>query len=87
MTDLYDMRGLIDFAEHYYGESQNEEEAEIADDGLHDRDDDMILELEHIVFRLRALTESGNPEYVMGVEDGMARAADMIENLIKKYEV
>ena len=45
----------------------------------------VLEELEDIVFRLRAFMESSNGDYALGVEIGMQRAADMIENVIKRH--
>jgi len=45
----------------------------------------LLVELEDIVFRLRAFMESSNGDYALGVEMGMQRAADMIENVIKRH--
>jgi len=44
-------------------------------------------ELNDICDRLRAYMESAGGEYALGVETGMARAADMIENLMKRHGV
>lgn len=43
-------------------------------------------ELEALVFKLKAFQETENGDYAMGVEVGMRRAAEMIENLIMKLE-
>ena len=46
---------------------------------------DMLLEdLENIIFKLRAFMESSGGEFAFGVETGMARAADMIENALNR---
>lgn len=44
-----------------------------------------VTELGDIVFKLRAFMESADGDYALGVESGMQRAADMIENLIRRY--
>jgi hypothetical protein len=46
----------------------------------------LILEqLNDIVFKLRAFTESVDGDYALGIETGMQRAADMIENIINQH--
>lgn len=50
------------------------------------RSDRTLLEdLGDIIFRLRAFMESNGGEYGFGVETGMGRAADMIENALKRH--
>ena len=44
-----------------------------------------VTELGDLVFKLRAFMESADGDYALGVESGMQRAADMIENLIRRY--
>jgi len=47
----------------------------------------MVNECKNIVFKLRAFMEDASGgDYALGIEIGMQRAADMIENLIKRYE-
>lgn len=47
----------------------------------------MVQECKDIVFKLRAFMEDASGgDYALGIEIGMQRAADMIENLIKRYE-
>jgi len=45
----------------------------------------LLEDLNDIVFKLRAFTESREGELGLGVELGMQRAADMIENAIKRH--
>jgi hypothetical protein len=45
----------------------------------------LLEDLGDIVFRLRAFMESNGGDYGLGVETGMARAADMIENALKRH--
>lgn len=46
----------------------------------------MILqELADVVFKLRAFMENDSGDYALGVETGMQRAADMIENVILRH--
>jgi hypothetical protein len=44
----------------------------------------LLEELSDLVFKLRAFTESADGDLGFGVEMGMQRAADMIENLINR---
>lgn len=44
-----------------------------------------IDDLRNLAFKLRAHTENDDGEYSLGVEMGMQRAADMIENLIRRH--
>jgi len=52
----------------------------------------IIEELREVIFKLRSHTENGegydgeSDEKALGVEEGMMRAADMIENLLRRYE-
>ena len=47
----------------------------------------LIADLKETVFKLRAFTETeSNDDLSFGTELGMQRAADMIENLINRYE-
>lgn len=42
-------------------------------------------DLDEIVFRLRGFMETSGGDFALGVETGMQRAADMIENLIRRH--
>lgn len=42
-------------------------------------------DLSEIIFRLRGFMETSGGEFALGVETGMQRAADMIENLIRRH--
>jgi hypothetical protein len=45
----------------------------------------LMHDLSEVVFRLRGFMETSGGEYALGVETGMQRAADMIENLIRRH--
>ncbi|RYD63841.1 MAG: hypothetical protein EOP83_11140 [Verrucomicrobiaceae bacterium] len=45
----------------------------------------IVHDLEELVFRMRGFMETETGDYALGVEMGMQRAADMIENLIHRY--
>ena len=44
-----------------------------------------VDELEDVIFRLRAFMENAGWDYALGVETGMQRAADMIENVLARH--
>jgi hypothetical protein len=47
----------------------------------------IIMECKDLVFKLRAFMEDASSgDYALGLEMGMQRAADMIENLIRRHE-
>ena len=46
----------------------------------------ILQECRDLVFKLRAFMEDSSGDYALGVEMGMQRAADMVENLIRRYE-
>ncbi len=46
----------------------------------------VISEARDLVFKLRSFMEDSAGDYALGVENGMQRAADMIENLIRRHE-
>ena len=43
-------------------------------------------DLKNVTHTLRAFMESSGGDYALGVEDGMQRAAEMIENILKRHE-
>ena len=47
--------------------------------------DDIVPDLEALVFKLRAHFENQDGDLAMGIETGMSRAADMIESLIRRH--
>lgn len=46
----------------------------------------ILSEARDIIFKLRSFMEDSSGDYALGVENGMQRAADMIENLVRRYE-
>ena len=46
----------------------------------------VLSECRDLVFKLRSCMEDSAGDYALGVETGMQRAADMIENLIRRHE-
>lgn len=45
----------------------------------------ILEELEEISFKLKSFMESETGDYALGVETGMQRAAEMIDNVIRRY--
>ena len=45
----------------------------------------LLLELNDIVFKLRAFTETNDDVLAEGIELGMQRAADMIDNMLNRH--
>lgn len=45
----------------------------------------IIVDLENAVFRMRSFCETSEGDYALGVEMGMQMCADMIDNIIKRY--
>jgi hypothetical protein len=46
----------------------------------------LLSECRDLAFKLRSTMEDSAGDYALGVETGMQRAADMIENLIRRHE-
>lgn len=46
----------------------------------------IIAELSDAIFKMRAFMETEGGDYALGVETGMLRAADMIENIINRQK-
>ena len=49
-----------------------------------DKTSSLINDLEDLIVKMRSFMESDSGEYALGVETGMQRAADMIENAIRR---
>lgn len=45
----------------------------------------IITDLEDLVFKMRSFMETAGGDYATGVEDGMQKAAEMVENLIRRH--
>lgn len=46
----------------------------------------VIEEIEEMVFKLRSYSENeGSPDYIRGVEEGLALAANMLERLLESH--
>lgn len=84
MDEFQQMRSYIMATEQMLTEDANPDELPIED--VVSSDLTLLEDLEDIVFRLRAFMESSGGEYALGVEYGMQRAADMIENAIKRHD-
>ncbi len=85
MTNEDQMRGFI-----FLAESLNEDTAQvepIVEEVVEAEPAQALLmhDLGDLVFRLRGFMETEGGEYALGVETGMQRAADMIENLLRRH--
>ena len=85
MTNEDQMRGFI-----FLAESLNEDTAHvepIVEEVVEAEPVQALLmhDLGDLVFRLRGFMETEGGEYALGVETGMQRAADMIENLLRRH--
>jgi hypothetical protein len=80
------MRNFIVLAEHYIASSVDEEVETPEEIVVESAPDAAILhDLDVLATRLRTFMESEGGEFALGVETGMQRAADMIDNLIRRY--
>ncbi len=48
-------------------------------------DHPLLADLRDVVFRMRAFCEAEGGDFGLGVETGLQRAADMIENVIRRH--
>lgn len=80
------MRTFIFLAEAL-DEAVEEEEDTISEEVIVEESQTVLIlgDLADLSQRLRAFMESEGGDYALGVETGMQRAADMIENLIRRY--
>ena len=84
MDDFQQMRSYIVATEQLSNET---EDATPLTEATTAQPDTLLEDLENIIFRLRAFMESSGGDYAFGVETGMSRAADMIENALKRRGV
>ncbi|RYD78923.1 MAG: hypothetical protein EOP84_13680 [Verrucomicrobiaceae bacterium] len=80
------MRNFIVLAEAYIA-APEEVEVEVAPEIVAEVAPSALIlhDLDILVTRMRTFMESESGEYGLGVETGMQQAADMIENLIRRY--
>lgn len=45
----------------------------------------LVADLDTVIFKLRAFMESSGGDYALGFETGMQRAAEMIENVLRRH--
>lgn len=50
-----------------------------------DQNTNLLNEMNDVVFKLRAFMESTEGDIGLGIEMGMQRAADMIQNVLNRY--
>ena len=79
------MKEYIMITEHYV-QADNEPEILVEAQEISSVNVCLISDLKDVVFKLRAFTESeSNDDLGLGIELGMQRAADMIEQIIYHY--
>lgn len=85
MTNEDQMRGFIVLAESLNEDTSHVEP--IVEEVVETEPVEALLmhDLGDLVFRLRGFMETEGGEYALGVETGMQRAADMIENLLRRH--
>lgn len=86
-NDFIQVRGYLTLIEQslfqpdHSERTEPEPEAPSADD----RVQGLLRDLDNLVFKLRAHSENEHSETAIGLEAGMSRAADMVENLIRRH--
>lgn len=81
------MRNFIILAEHFANTPSNDE-VEYVEEPVKEPELNPALmhDLGELCSRMRAFMETeSSDEYALGIETGMQRAADMIENLVRRY--
>lgn len=68
-----------------YGQSSGSQELIVERVAPQPSDAHLLEDLANVVFKLRAFMESSEGDVGLGIEMGMQRAADMIENIINRY--
>jgi hypothetical protein len=80
------MRAFIFLAESLRGEEPAEEPVvEAVVEAKTSLNEALLHELDDVVFRLRGFMETEGGDFALGVETGMERAAEMIENVIQRH--
>jgi hypothetical protein len=79
LTEQQVYADYADLFEQQVGEPLLEEQQEVFEHPI-------LHDCRELVFKLRAFMESEGGDYAMGVETGMQRAAEMVENIIRRYE-
>lgn len=79
------MRGFIMTTENLIQSDDEVEEASLMEAENLTAPVSIREDLEEVIYKLRAFTESSDGDYAWGVEIGMQRAAEMIENVIRRH--
>jgi hypothetical protein len=81
-----DIRNYIEIASTMLTESEEvvRDEVIITEDAQVQPHNDLEDEFNRIIFKLRSYQDPDSGEYSAGVEAGMSRAADMIENMLNR---
>ena len=97
LQQIYEMRDFIAVCEDYNDivseeivalyEAKAESEALKESMLVSHQSHPIMDDLRDVVSSLQAFMESAGGDYAVGVEDGMQRAAEMIETLLKRHEV
>ena len=82
-NDNKEMREIIELIEVYTSEYSNI--APVIEE-FQELKQPVLEELRESIFKLRSHMENEDSDHSLGVEEGMQRAADMIENLIRRHE-
>jgi hypothetical protein len=81
-----DIRNYIEIASTMITESEQilREEVIITEDAQVQPQSQLDDEMTSLIFKLRSYQDPDSGEYSAGVEAGMSRAADMIENMLNR---
>jgi len=88
----YQMRAFLSLTEQMLAEYARVTQPvmiveEVVEESLQPTEHPILEDCRSLVEKLRTFMESeSGGEYALGVETGMQRAADMIENLIRRFE-
>lgn len=83
-NDADQLRSYIIMAEAMSGSRQHEERIEVKSEVVFDAE--LRRDLHDLVDRLRSIMESSGGDYSLGYETGLQRAAEMIENVLRRHE-
>lgn len=83
MDEFQRMRSYIMATEQLTNEVPVAETVPLSEDTEHPGS--LLTDLDLVIFKLRAFMESSGGEYALGVETGMQRAAEMIENVLRRH--
>ncbi len=81
-----DIRNYIEITSQMITESEEvlHEEVIITEDAQVPTPNPIEDQMDNLIFKLRSYQDPDSGEYAAGVEAGMSRAADMIENMLNR---